>query len=438
MNTTVGIVIFVSLVAMTAFFVAVEFALVTVDKSAIELQAAQGDWRAVIVRSLLRKLSFYLSGVQLGITVCSVVLGLVAEPVVAHVLRSPLSAVLSERYLDAVSLVVALALATMVQMLLGELIPKAIAIAKPQATARMLGPIIKVYTIVFRPIIASFGWVADTVVRKLGIEPTEELIQVRSGPELAMLVEASKDQGTLDAAEADLLSKVFRFQHKSAAEAMTPRTAIEAISINDPGAVLMEMSRRTGHSRFPVIDHDIDNIVGVVHTKSLLSIDPSQRAAVQASTLASQVLAVPESRDLASLLLEMRSSGQYLAVVVDEYGGTAGIVTMEDLVEEIVGEIEDEYDTAVAHPVIRWGTTILLSGRLTLDEVHDETGVVLPSGEYETLAGFMLYQLGKIPAGGETVVIDQYQLMVAELDRHRIASVRLNAASPVHEHGGSA
>jgi CBS domain containing-hemolysin-like protein len=425
-------------VALTAFFVAVEFSLVAVDRSQVELAAAEGDRRAGLVARAVRKLSFHLSGVQLGITVCSVGIGVLAQPKIAYLLESPLSSVVGDEHADTVAVVVALFVATVVQMLVGELIPKAIAVARPLPTARFLAPAERAYSSVFRPVIVLFAGAADAVVRLLGVEPKEELSQVRSRHELAKLVESSGAEGRLEPAEVELLTKTFRFREKDVADALTPRTAVVALPIGATGAEMREKSVETGFSRFVLYGNDLDDVVGLVHVKSLFDLPPEERDDVPVADLRTDVLIVPESRALDSLLVEMRATATYLAVVLDEYGGTAGIITLEDLLEEIVGEIDDEHDpTAGRAPVWSWSGTSVVAGRLTLDEVFDATGMRIPDGDgdYETLAGFVLAQLGRIPDVGDGFTYEGWTFEVLEMDRNRVATVRM--IEPLPDDDGS-
>lgn len=379
-----------------------------------------------MVASALRRLSFHLSGVQLGITVCSVGIGVLAEPNVARLLESPVGSVVGEDRSETVSVVVALFIATIVQMVVGELVPKAIAVARPLGTARFLAPAERIYAGVFRPVIVMFGGAADAFVRALGVEPTEELSQVRSRHELAKLVESSGVEGSLHPEEVELLTRTFRFREKVVAEALTPRTAVVALSVHDRGADLRERAAETGFSRFVLYDADLDDVVGFVHVKGLFGVDPDQRDDVSLAELRTDVLMVPESRPLDGLMIEMRASAVYLAVVLDEYGGTAGIITLEDLLEEIVGEIDDEHDRASGTATVRSvGGTSVLDGRLGLDEVYDAVKLRLPDGEYETLAGFVLDRLGHIPDVGEGVVFDGWSIDVLEMDRHRVSTLRV-------------
>ena len=401
-----------------------EFALVAVDRTAMDLAAAAGDRRSGAVSRALTRLSFHLSGVQLGITISSLVLGFVAEPTIARALRGPLGSWFGTDHADTVSVAVALALATVVQMVVGELIPKAVAVGRPTETARALAVPMVIYIRLFTPAIRLFGGLADRAVRLLGIEPTEELSTVRSRQELVDLVRRSGTEGTLEPAEAELLTRAFRFGDKSAADALTPRPDVVPLHVGDRGTDLLARSMATGLSRFPVIDADLDDIVGVVHVKSLIEVPFDRRADVPLTELMTEPFVVPESRDLGHLLLEMRERRAHLVVVLDEYGGTAGILTLEDLLEEIVGEIDDEHDPGrrVARAL---GRTFLLPGGLHRDEVLAAVGLDLPEGDYETLAGFLLDRFGHIPSVGEVVSDDGWSFAVVGMDRRRIDTVQV-------------
>jgi CBS domain containing-hemolysin-like protein len=406
------------LIAANAVFVAAEFALVAVDRSRIDLEAEAGGRRARMVRSLLRRLSFHLSGAQLGITVTSLVIGFIAEPTIAAVLDPPLSA--------GAALVVAFALATLVQMVLGELVPKGVAIARPDGTSRLLAPFLRLYGLVCGPLIRLLDGSANWTVRRLGLEPRDELLDVRTLAELELVIEASKEMGTLPGSASTLLTRSIRFGRKTAVDALIPRTQVEAVGTEETAATLVERAAATGHSRFPVFGADLDDIRGLVLVKAVHGVAPEARRATPVAELMTDVLAVPETRELEDLLLDMRDHRQQLAVVVDEYGGTAGIVTLEDVVEEIVGEIDDEYDVRVPHLIeLAAGGRYVVDGALHQDEVEDATGFRPPDGPYETLAGFVLERLGHLPRAGEVVEHDGWRLEVRRMDGHRIADVAI-------------
>jgi CBS domain containing-hemolysin-like protein len=410
----------------TAFFVAVEFALVAVDRARVSRRAAEGDRRAHQLSGLLRRLSFELSGAQLGITVTSVVLGFLAEPAVADLLPGALS--------RGARIAIALLLATVFQMVVGELIPKGIAIARPERTAWALTPAAVAYSRVFGPVIRLFNAAADWTTRRLGVEPAQELASVRSLDELEYLIRSSGEGGTLNPESYSVLRRAMRFGSKTAADALVPRVDVEWLTTEASAADLVATSLRTGHSRFPVCRDDLDDVAGVVHVKDVYRVPYARRPDTSVSTIATEAFVVPETADLADLLARFRQLGTHLAVVVDEYGGTAGVLTLEDVLEELVGEIEDEYDPRpqpLSH--ILPAGVFELPGTLHPDEVYEACGLRLPDGPYETLAGFVLAELGAIPLPGARLVRDGWTIEVTEMDRLRIATVRLVAPDDVEE-----
>ena len=427
MSTALGLLAIAVLIAITGVFVAAEFGLVAADRNRITALSDAGSRRARLVRGLLAKLSFQLSGAQLGITVTSLVLGFLAEPVLAELIQPLLEPWLGARLVRGVSIAIALALATVFQMVLGELIPKTVAIAKPETTVLWLAPFLQLYATVFGPLIRVLNGAANWTVRRLGVEPREELEAVRSLPELARLLEASVEEGTIGNSASTLFTRSVRFADKTAADALVPRGSVSALAVDDQVAELVALAGRTGFSRFPVFGADLDDIVGVVLVKSVHSLAPDVRATTPVRDLMGEIMAVPETRSLQGLLADMRNSRNHLAVVVDEYGGTAGIITLEDVVEEIVGEIDDEYDprqprlTEVPRGVGPW----LVPATLHPDEVLDATGFEVPEGEYETLAGFVLDQLGRIPSSGDAFTYGHHRLEVEEMYGLRVATVRL-------------
>ncbi|MCB9371251.1 MAG: HlyC/CorC family transporter [Microthrixaceae bacterium] len=437
LTTVLGLLAVLLLILATAFFVAAEFALVAVDRSRVEHLAADGSRRAKVTLSVLRRLSFHLSGAQLGITIVSLVLGFVAEPTVAALIEPVLEPLVGTSS-RGVSVAIALGLATVFQMVVGELIPKNVVIARPTTSALRLAAPFRLYAVVFGPVISLSERAANWAVRRLGVEPQEELTAVRSLPELELLFLSSAAEGALEPRAADLLTRSIRFGEKTADDALTPRTALEALESDASLAELVQRSLDTGFSRFLVYGADLDDVRGVVHVKSVYETAPEDRATTPVSDVMSEAFVVPESRALTSLLVELRGAGSHLAVVVDEYGGTAGIVTLEDLIEEIVGEIDDEWDPEEPErSVVQPSGTYLLSGGLHPDEVRDACGFEVPDGEYETLAGFVLDRLGHLPVPGEWVTHDGWELEVVELDRRRIDRVRLVPPAPVPGTGAS-
>ncbi len=373
------------------------------------------------------RLSYHLSGAQLGITITSLMLGLLAEPVVGKLLEPGLDRIFDDTP-GGVTVGLALAIATVVQMVLGELVPKAVATSRPLETSFALARPTAVYGVLARPVVALLDGVAAGLTRRLGVELAEELESSPDRGELEQLIRSSGAEGTLDEGEVELLTRSIRLSDKTADDAMIPRVRVVAIDRTSTVEDLVDMAASSGHSRFPVVGGDLDHVVGFVHVKSVHEVDVERRAATPVSDLMAPVLAVPEARDLDELLIDLRQGGSQLAVVIDEHGGTAGIITLEDILEEIVGEIDDEHDSAPAllTRVEAKGSTVIPAS-LHPDEVRAETGFQMPDGEYETLAGLVLDLLGHIPVPGEMCKLDGWRLEVVAMDRLRIATVRLVA-----------
>ena len=399
-----------------------------VDRSRVSRQAAEGHAGARAVERLLRRLSYHLSSAQLGITITSLVLGFIAEPVVAALLEPAVGAAVGEQRSRAVSVVIALVIATTLQMVMGELVPKSLAISNPTRAAYALATPMRVFGAVAGPIVTAFNGAANWTVRRLGIEPQEELRSVRSLNELDLLFRSSGEEGTIDEESLTLLTRAVRFTEKTAADALVPRTEVVGLPADGTVADLTAKAVETGFSRFPVHGGDLDEIVGVGHVKDAFTIPFRARADTPITAVAVDALVVPETLDLSSLLGLLQEQATHLAVVVDEYGGTAGIITLEDVLEEVVGEIDDEHDrpsptlTRVQRPG-EW----VIAGGMHPDEVFDTCGFDLPDGPYETLAGFVLDSLGRIPVRGDHFDHDGWQLHVETMDRLRVAEVRLVA-----------
>jgi CBS domain containing-hemolysin-like protein len=418
------------LIALHGAFVAAEFGLVSVDRGAIEAEAEAGNSRARGVLDALTNLSTQLSGAQLGITVTSLVVGFLTEPAIAPAIEPIADAVgVPKSSSLAVSITIALILATAIEMVTAELIPKNIAIARPMGVALAMGNLQRVFTTIFRPLIVFLNKAANATVRLLGIEPREELMPTRSLQELELLIHTSRQRGALLEDEFSLLIKSISYAERDAGEVLVPRTSIVAIQQDARLDELARLALDTGHSRFPAYGENLDDIVGVAHVKDIYRFPLEERAEETVAEIATPALLVPESRDLESLLIDLRRERKQLAVVLDEYGGTAGIVTIEDILEEIVGEIEDEYD--IAEPAqmtapVPAGVHVL-SGLMHADEVKDACGFEIPDGPYDTLGGFLLWLLGRIPRRGDHVSYEDWELKVVEMDGNRVDKVLLVA-----------
>jgi CBS domain containing-hemolysin-like protein len=437
--TLLGWIAVAVLIGANALFVAAEFALTSVDRSKVTRLAGEGDRRAQNVLAAVRELSFQLSGAQLGITICSLLLGFVAEPVIATALESMFHAFgLPAGAVDPVSLVLALLLATVAQMLFGELVPQNLALARPLGVARAIVPLQRAFSRICRPIISSFNNTANAIVRAVGVEPEEELRSARTPTELSHLFGSSAERGLLPAHTARLLNRVLGFADKNAEEVMTPRVQLVALRVGQTTADLLDLSRTSGRSRFPVYAEDPDDIVGVVHVKQVFGIPPEQRPNTAIAELMRPPLRVPASLGSDALLNELRAHEFQLAVVIDEYGGTAGVVTTEDLVEELVGQVVDEHDATEAPDVLALSDgSWSVSGRLHRD-AFSEFGLEVDGGHYDTIAGLLLERLGRIPDGGESVLVDGWRLTAARMDGHRIDRIVLTPPSqgPADEEAG--
>jgi len=412
-------------VAANAGFVAAEFALVAVDRTRVDERAGAGDRGAQRVQRLVENLSFNLSGAQLGITITSVLLGFMAEPAVGRLIDPALNGVLGSSS-GGVSIIIAFVIATVVQMVLGELVPKSLSTSNPLATAVALARPVSIYGRAARPLVSFLDGLATRISRRIGFEPTGEHEVTRDREELEQLIRSSGHDGTLDAGEVELLTRSIRLSEKSADDAMVPRVQVLSIEGDATITDLSDLAVITGHSRFPVTAGDLDTIVGVVHVKSVHSVPVELRGVTTIDQVMAPVLAVPETKDLDELLVDLRERGGQLAVVIDEHGGTAGIITLEDILEEIVGEIDDEHDDVGSDltRVEAKGSTIIPAS-LHHDEVLDAVGFEMPEGDYETLAGLVLDRLGHIPEPGEMCSVDGWRIEVVAMDRLRIATVRM-------------
>jgi CBS domain containing-hemolysin-like protein len=409
----------------TGLFVASEFALVNLDRADLEARRARGESRLSLTIGALRHTSTHLSAAQLGITLTTLLTGYTMEPALSNLLRPTLMAwSIPEAAIASIATVVAMLVATALSMILGELVPKNFALALPLATAKLVIPFQVAFTTVFKPAVVVLNGSANGVLRSMGIEPKEELSGARTAEELSSLVRRSASAGVLEEDTATLLDRTLTFARLTAADVMTPRPSMHAISAGDSADDVIQLARRTGHSRFPVYDDDLDDITGVVHLKAAISVPRERRAEVPVGALATEPLRVPETVHVDGLISELRARGYQLAVVVDEYGGTAGLVTLEDLVEEIVGEVSDEHDRTRAGVIVgRDGVTF--PGELRPDELRSRAGVDVPEGDvYDTVAGYVMSVLERVPKIGDEVPVDSGLLQVVRMDGRRIDRIR--------------
>ena len=415
----------IALTVGTGFFVASEFALVNLDRHDLEARRERGETRLGMTIAALKITSTHLSSAQLGITLTTLLTGYTMEPAFSSLLRPALVATgISPDAVPAIGAIVAIIIATLISMILGELVPKNFALALPRATAKIVMPFQTVFTAVFRPAVLLLNGSANGVLHLFGFEVKEELTGARTAEELSSLVRRSASAGVLEFDTATLLNRTLQFADHTAADVMTPRLRMASLNRSEPVQAVVELAQKTGYSRFPVIDEDADDVVGFVHVKQAVSVPRARRATVPISALQTEALRVPETMKLDSLLGELRGAGYQMAVVVDEYGGTAGIATLEDLVEELIGEVADEHDRASAD-VVRGTDSITFPGMLRPDELLERADVHVPEdGPYETVAGYVMDALGRLPVVGDEVPVDAGMLRVERLDGRRIDRIR--------------
>ncbi|WP_182111695.1 MULTISPECIES: hemolysin family protein [unclassified Actinotalea] len=423
----------VALTAGTAVFVAAEFALVTLDPALVDQEVQRTpDRRSRSVRRALAELSTQLSGAQVGITVTTILLGYTTQPAITDLLAGALGRnPRTEGIATALAAVGAILLVNGFSMLFGELVPKNLALSRPLATARAVAPLQRGFTTALRPVIVVLNDSANGLLRRMGVEPREELSGGRSAQELASLVRRSAEVGTLDEGTATLLTNSIELDTLTAVDVMTDRTRMEVVRRDHTAADVVARARATGHSRFPVIDTSHDDVVGLVHLRRAIAVPYDRRADVPAAALMDDAPRVPETVRLGPLLVELREHGMQMAVVVDEYGGTAGVVTLEDVVEELVGEVADEHDPRRAGVHRTADDSWSVPGLLRPDELEEATGVVVPDeGAYETLGGLVMALLGRVPHAGDVVQVPGVLLQVEQMDGRRVERLRVRPHAP--------
>ncbi|MQM24653.1 hemolysin family protein [Glycomyces albidus] len=420
-----GILAGVVLTVGTGLFVASEFALVNLDRRELERRQARGEKGLGPTIKALKVTSTHLSGAQLGITLTTLLAGYTFEPAISSLLREPLLSLgVAETAVSPIGAVIGITLATLFSMILGELAPKNFALAVPLATAKLVVPFQIAFTYLFKPVIVLFNGTANRTIRAMGIEPKEELSGARSAEELSFLIRRSATEGALDRDEAAMLHRTLTFSTHTAGEVMTPRVNAVTLDGTATAADVIAEAARTGHSRFPVLGEGVDDVIGIAHVKTAYGIAFDRRDGIPVTDLMSEPLKVPETAGVGSLLGTLRGRGYQIAVVVDEYGGTAGIVTLEDLVEELLGEVNDEHDPR-QNLIVKSADSIVLAGSLRPDELWERAGVRIPAGEdYETVAGYVLDRLERIPAIGEEIRLDRGALRVERLTGARIDRLR--------------
>ncbi|MET8377494.1 hemolysin family protein [Streptomyces microflavus] len=416
-------------------FVAAEFSLTTVERGELERAVERGDRGSASALKAVRSLTFQLSGAQLGITVTNLVIGMLSEPSIAKLIRGPVEAAgLPPAAASTLALVIGTALSTVVLMVVGELVPKNWAISSPLAVAKAVATPQRVFTAVFRPFISHLNNTANRIVRRFGLEPTEELASARSPQELVALARHSAKEGALEADTAELFVRTLSLAQLTAENVMTPRVQVTALEVRATAEDVANATRATGLSRFPVYRGSLDSVVGVAHIKDVLAIPADQRPRKRVSEMLREPLLVPETLTV-DRLLDQLSGKLAMAVVIDEYGGTAGVVTLEDIVEEVVGEVRDEHDPHETPDLAAAGedadgrTLWSADGAARTDQLS-RIGLRVPEGPYETLAGLIAAELGRIPTVDDTVELTGWRIDVVDATGRRAARALLHAPLP--------
>jgi CBS domain containing-hemolysin-like protein len=409
----------------TGFFVASEFSLVNLERAELESRANRGEKGLQNTIRALKRTSTHLSSAQLGITLTTILTGFIAEPAMSSLIRPLLSDLgVADQAVSTIGFVLSIVIVTTFSFLIGELVPKQFAISIPLQTNKVVVGFQLVFTWVFSWMILFMNNSGNKLVRALGIEPKEELSSTRSAEELASLVRHSAKQGALDLETANLLTKIISMTDLVAADVMTPRTRMHFIERDQSAADVVALATKTGHSRFPVIEDSSDDVVGVVHLKLAAAVPREKRSEVPATALMVDALRVPETMRLETLMIELRAKGLQLAIVVDEYGGTAGLATLEDLVEELVGDLVDEHDRARAGITLGINSSLLFPGMMRPDELLEMSIPIPEDGAYETVAGFIMRELGRVPEVSDQVEIETGLLTVERMDGKRVGRVR--------------
>ncbi|MFE5185822.1 hemolysin family protein [Streptomyces sp. NPDC056628] len=413
-------------------FVAAEFSLTTVERSELERAAERGERGAAGALKAVRNLTFQLSGAQLGITVTNLVVGMLAKPSIAALLAGPLQSMgISRSVASSIALVIGTALSTVVLMVVGELVPKNWAISSPLAVAKRVGNAQRWFSAAFRPFITHLNNTANRIVRWFGVEPTEELAAARGPQELAALARHSAREGALEADTAELFVRTLNLADLTAENVMTPRVQVVALDVQATCEDVANATRATGLSRFPIYRGSLDSVVGTAHIKDIIAVPSEERPRTPVSELMREPLLVPTTLTV-DRLLDRLSGKRTMAVVIDEYGGTAGVATLEDIVEEVVGEVRDEHDPHETPDIAPAGTDELgralysADGSARIDQLA-RLGLKAPEGPYETLAGLIATELGRIPAVGDEVEVAGWRLEVVDAAGRRAARVLLHA-----------
>ncbi|MGW7352486.1 hemolysin family protein [Streptomyces sp. NPDC054784] len=439
MTETLLLLVAVLLSLACGCFVAAEFSLTTVVRAELEKAVENGERGAANVLKAVTSLTFQLSGAQLGITVTNLLVGMLAEPSIARLISGPITSLgVPASAASSVSLIVGTALSTVFVIVVGELVPKNWAISSPLPVAKRVAAPQRMFSATFRPLIRHLNNSANRILRRLGLEPTEELASARSPQELVALARHSAKEGALEPDTADLFVRTLHLSELTAENVMTPRVQVTALEVQATAEDVANATRATGLSRFPVYEGSMDTVVGVVRIKDVLALPAAERPTRPVTALMREPLLVPESLTVDRLLDRMPGGERSIAVVIDEYGGTAGVVTLEDIVEEVVGEVRDEHDPQERPDLAPAGEDTEGRQRFDADgaartDQLEQIGLRAPEGPYETLAGLVAAELGRIPVAGDVLEVADWHVEVADASGRRAARVRLTGPPPTEE-----
>ncbi|MDX3852411.1 hemolysin family protein [Streptomyces sp. AK02-01A] len=432
MTEVLLLILALALTLACAVFVAAEFSLTTVERGELERAAAAGERGAAGALVAAKRLTFQLSGAQLGITVTSLVIGMLAEPSLAVLLRGPLEAAgLPGGAVPTVATLLGVAVTTVVLMVIGELVPKNWAISSPLAVAKVVAGPQRGFTAAFAPLIRHLNNTANRLVRRFGLEPAEELASARTPEELVALARHSAREGAIEEDSAELFVRTLHLAELTAENVMTPRVDVRALEAHATATDAARLTLATGLSRFPVYRHSLDEVIGTVHIRDVLALDETRRDHTPVTALATRPLLVPDSLPVDRLLRRLREA-RTMAVVIDEYGGTAGVATVEDIVEEVVGEVRDEHDPDETPDLAPVETAVdgrrvwEAEGSLRLDQL-EQIGLSAPEGPYETLAGLLATRLERLPLPADTLEVDGWEFTVLRVEHRRADRVRITA-----------
>ena len=417
------------LVLANGFFVAAEFSLVSVRRTRITELVSQGNASAVSVEKALENPDRVIAATQLGITLASLGLGWIGEPALSHWLEPIVglfSKIIQPEVSKGISAGIAFTIITFLHVVVGELAPKSIALQNPEGTSLVVARPTLWTEFIFKPIILALNGTGNLILRMIGIKPASGHQLVHSVEELRMLVSASAEEGVVEADEREMLDAIFDLGDLQVGQVMIPRTEILAVEANTTVEELLSIVTQTTFTKLPVYEDNLDQIIGILHVKDLLSIlyNPEDRDKI-ARDLARETIYVPEAIPVYALLHQFRTNRQHIAIALDEYGGTAGLVTLEDLLEEIVGEVSDPFDEPTPEIQNMPDGSVLIDGMTSIEDVNQHLNLNLDDPYYYTIAGYILAQLGRIPRVGDSIEKDGIQLRVQAMDGLRIASVLL-------------